>query len=331
MFEDLSGKLQKFMKNVSGQGRMTEENVHESLREVRRALLEADVSVPVAKDLVERVEKRAVGEEVLQHVSPGQQVIRIVHEELTRLMGGRAVHIGEAPRFPTTVLVAGLQGSGKTTFCGKLAHYLKKKKRRSLRVSADIHRPAAIEQLRQLAASNGLDFFSCEAGTAPDEIARAAMQEARQRGFDYLVFDTAGRLHIDDEMMEEARSIKKILKPHQVLLVVDGMSGRDAVNVAEVFTQQLGVDGLVLTKMDGDARGGAALAIRAVTGTPVFLAISISSSGCTTSTVSPSPGGLCRGRPNSIAVFSPMAFISASLPSTSTKVIPLARSDRSYM
>jgi signal recognition particle subunit SRP54 len=270
MFEDLSGRLEKIVKQVTGQGRMTEENIHESMREVRRALLEADVSVGVAKELVQRVEERAVGQEVLQSISPGQQVIKVVHEELTRLMGGRAVHLVESPKFPTIVLVVGLQGSGKTTFCGKLAHHLKGKKRRSLLVSADIHRPAAIEQLRQLAEANGLDFASSPAGTPPEEIAKNALHESRQRGFDYLIFDTAGRLHIDEEMMAEAKSLKEILKPHQVLLVVDGMSGRDAVNTAEVFCQELGVDGLVLSKMDGDARGGAALAIRSVTGTPVM-------------------------------------------------------------
>jgi signal recognition particle subunit SRP54 len=240
------------------------------MREVRRALLEADVSIGVAKELTESVEKRAIGQGVLQSVSPGQQVVKVVHEELTRLMGGRAVHLVESPKFPTIVLVVGLQGSGKTTFCGKLAYHLKGKKRRSLLVSADVHRPAAIEQLRQLAEGSGLDFASSPPGTPPEEIAKNALTEARQRGFDYLIFDTAGRLHIDEEMMAEAKAIKEILKPHQVLLVVDGMSGRDSVNVAEVFTKELGVDGLVLSKMDGDARGGAALAIRSVTGTPVM-------------------------------------------------------------
>jgi signal recognition particle subunit SRP54 len=270
MFEDLSGRLEKIVKDVTGQGRMTEANIKEAMREVRRALLEADVNMTVAKELIENVEERAIGQEVLTSISPGQQVIKVVHEELTKLMGGRAVHLVEAPKFPTIVLVVGLQGSGKTTFCGKLAHHLKGKKRRSLLVSADVHRPAAIEQLRQLAETNGLDFASSPPGTPPDEIARTALAEARQRGFDYLIFDTAGRLHIDEEMMAEAKSVKEILKPHQVLLVVDGMSGRDAVNVAEAFCQELGVDGLVLSKMDGDARGGAALAIRAVTGTPVM-------------------------------------------------------------
>jgi signal recognition particle subunit SRP54 len=270
MFEDLAGRLEKIVKDVTGQGRMTEANIHESMREVRRALLEADVSIGVAKELTESVEKRAIGQGVLQSVSPGQQVVKVVHEELTRLMGGRAVHLVESPKFPTIVLVVGLQGSGKTTFCGKLAYHLKGKKRRSLLVSADVHRPAAIEQLRQLAEGSGLDFASSPPGTPPEEIAKNALTEARQRGFDYLIFDTAGRLHIDEEMMAEAKAIKEILKPHQVLLVVDGMSGRDSVNVAEVFTKELGVDGLVLSKMDGDARGGAALAIRSVTGTPVM-------------------------------------------------------------
>lgn len=270
MFENLSDRLQKFVKNVTGQGRMTPENVQESLREVRRALLEADVPVEVAQGLLDRVQERASGEDVLQSLSPGQQVVRVVHEELARTMGGRAAHLVEAPKFPTVVMVVGLQGSGKTTFSGKLSYWLKGKKRRGLLVSADVYRPAAIEQLRQLAEANGLPFFAAPAGTSPDEIAKLAMAEARQRGFDYLLFDTAGRLHVDVEMMEEAKRLKAILKPHQVLLVVDGMSGRDAVTVAEAFCKDVGVDGLVLTKMDGDARGGAALAIRAVTGTPVL-------------------------------------------------------------
>ncbi len=270
MFEDLSHKLESFVRNVTGQGRMTEGNIKDSLRDVRRALLEADVSYQVVKDLIARIEERAVGEEVLRGVSPGQQVVRVVHEELARTMGGSAAALAESPRFPTVIMVCGLQGSGKTTFCGKLAYLLRHKKRRTLLASADVHRPAAIEQLRQLAEGAGLDFWLAPAGSAPPDIARGALEQARERGFDYLVFDIAGRLHIDEEMMAEAAAIRDAIRPHQVLLVVDGMSGRDAVNVAVAFRDRLGVDGLVLSKMDGDARGGAALSIRAVTGLRVL-------------------------------------------------------------
>jgi signal recognition particle subunit SRP54 len=270
VFDDLTRKLESFVKNVTGQGRLSPDNVRDSLREVRRALLEADVSYQVVKDLVTRIEERAAGQEVLRGVSPGQQVVRVVHEELARTMGGSAASLAESPRFPTVVMVCGLQGSGKTTFCGKLAYLLKGKKRRALLASADVHRPAAIEQLRQLAEGSGLDFWLAPAGSAPEAIARGALEQARERGFDYLVFDIAGRLHIDAGMMAEAAALRRVLQPHQVLLVADGMSGRDAVNVATAFRDQLGVDGLVLSKMDGDARGGAALSIRAVTGLPVL-------------------------------------------------------------
>jgi signal recognition particle subunit SRP54 len=270
MFENLTDRLQSFVKHVSGQGRLSPENLRESLSDVRRALLEADVSVGVVKDLLERVEARATGQEVLQSLTPGQQVVRVVHEELARLLGGRAAQLAEAPRFPTVVMALGLQGSGKTTFCAKLARWLAGRKRRALLASADVYRPAAITQLRQLATAHELPFFAAPEGTTPEEIARSSRAEARRRGFDYLVFDTAGRLHVDAEMMEEAKRLKRTLEPHQALLVVDGMSGRDAVQVAEAFCREVGVHGLVLTKMDGDARGGAALAIRAVTGTPVL-------------------------------------------------------------
>jgi signal recognition particle subunit SRP54 len=270
VFEDLSRKLESFVRHVTGQGRLTPDNIKESLGEVRRALLEADVSYQVVKDLIAHIEARAAGQEVLRGVSPGQQVVRVVHEELARTMGGAAVALAESPRFPTVILVCGLQGSGKTTFCGKLAHLLRQRKRRALLASADVHRPAAIEQLRLLAEGAGLDFWLAPAGAAPEEIARGALAQARERGFDYLVFDIAGRLHVDEEMMQEAQTIRRALQPHQVLLVVDGMSGRDAVNVAVAFRDRLGVDGLALSKMDGDARGGAALSIRAVTGLPVL-------------------------------------------------------------
>src|SRR5262245_2985112 len=271
MLENLTHKFEGFVKTVTGQARMTPENIRAGLRDVRRALLEADVSYQVVKDLMTRIEERATGQEVLRGVSPGQQVVRVVHEELTRLMGGGAAALAESPRFPKVILVAGLQGSGKTTFCGKLAYHLRQnKKKRALLASADVHRPAAIEQLRVLAEGAGLDFWLAPDGSAPEVIASGALEEARRRGFDYLIFDIAGRLHIDDEMMREAEAIRGVLHPHQVLPVVDGMSGRDAVNAAQAFKERLGVDGLILSKMDGDARGGAALSIRAVTGVPVL-------------------------------------------------------------
>ena len=271
MLENLTQKLEGFVRTVTGQARLTPDNIRDALRDVRRALLEADVSYQVVKDLMARIEERALGQEVLRGVAPGQQVIRVVHEELARTMGGSSASLAESPRFPTVIMVAGLQGSGKTTFCGKLAYHLRtNKKKRTLLASADVHRPAAIEQLRVLAEGARLDFWLAPPGTPPDGIARMAVDEARTRGFDYLIFDIAGRLHIDDEMMREAESIRGALHPHQVLLVVDGMAGRDAVNAAQAFKERLGVDGLVLSKMDGDARGGAALSIRAVTGVPVM-------------------------------------------------------------
>jgi signal recognition particle subunit SRP54 len=270
VFEALSDRLQGVFKRLTGQARLTPDNVREGLREVRRALLEADVQVAVALDFVARVEARAVGEEVLRSLTPGQQVVGIVREELESLLGKTPVALAGSPHLPTVVLLAGLQGSGKTTFAGKLALWLKQRNKRTLLASADVYRPAAIDQLERVAQQAGAGFWRAPEGTPPVEIATLALGEARRRGFDFLVLDTAGRLHIDADLMAELAGLKRASRAHQVLLVVDGMTGQEAVRIGEAFASQIGVDGLVLTKMDGDARGGAALSLRQVTGKPIL-------------------------------------------------------------
>ena len=270
MFEALSDRLQGVFKKLTGQARLTPDNVRESLREVRRALLEADVQVAVARDFVARVEERAVGQDVLTSLTPGQQVVGIVREELERLLGKTPVTLAGSQHLPTVVLLAGLQGSGKTTFAGKLAVWLKQRTKRTLLVSADVYRPAAIDQLERVAEQAGVGFWRAPDGTPPAEIAAGALAEGRRRGFDFLVLDTAGRLHIDAELMAELQELKRASRAHQVLLVVDGMTGQEAVRIGQSFAESVGVDGLVLTKMDGDARGGAALSLRQVTGKPIL-------------------------------------------------------------
>jgi signal recognition particle subunit SRP54 len=270
VFEALSDQLQGVFKKLTGQARLTPENVRESLREVRRALLEADVQVAVARDFVARIEARAVGEDVLRSLTPGQQVVGIVREELESLLGKTPVTLAGSPYLPTVVLLAGLQGSGKTTFAGKLALWLKARDKRTLLASADVYRPAAIDQLERVASQAGAGFWRAAEGTPPVEIATAALGEGRRRGFDFLVLDTAGRLHIDTDLMRELQDLKRASRAHQVLLVVDGMTGQEAVRIGQAFAEQVGVDGLVLTKMDGDARGGAALSLRQVTGKPIL-------------------------------------------------------------
>jgi signal recognition particle subunit SRP54 len=270
VFEALTDRIQGIVKNLTGQGRLSPDNIRESLREVRRALLEADVQLTVARDFVARVEERAVGEGVLKSLSPGQQVVGIVRDEIERLLGKTPVTLAGSPHLPTVILLAGLQGSGKTTFAGKLALWLKEKSKRVLLASADVYRPAAIEQLERLAPRAGAGFWRAPQGTAPGEIARQALEQARTRGFDFLVLDTAGRLHIDEELMAELEVLKREVHAHQVLLVMDGMTGQEAVRVGQTFVERVGVDGLVLTKMDGDARGGAALSLRQVTGKPIL-------------------------------------------------------------
>ena len=270
MFEALSDRLQGVFKKLTGQARLTPDNVRESLREVRRALLEADVQVAVARDFVSRVEARAVGQDVLSSLTPGQQVVGIVREELESLLGKTPVTLAGSQHLPTVVLLAGLQGSGKTTFAGKLALWLKQRAKRTLLASADVYRPAAFDQLERVAAQAEVGFWRAPDGTPPVEIATSALAEARRRGFDFLVLDTAGRLHVDAELMGELQSLKRASRAHQVLLVVDGMTGQEAVRIGQAFAESVGVDGLVLTKMDGDARGGAALSLRQVTGKPIL-------------------------------------------------------------
>jgi signal recognition particle subunit SRP54 len=270
VFEALSDRLQGVFKKLTGQARLTPDNVRESLREVRRALLEADVQVAVARDFVARVEARAVGQDVLASLTPGQQVVGVVREELESLLGKTPVTLAGSQHLPTVVLLAGLQGSGKTTFAGKLALWLKQRNKRTLLASADVYRPAAIDQLERVAAQAGAGFWRAPDGTPPVEIATAALAEGRRRGFDFLVLDTAGRLHIDAGLMGELQALKRASRAHQVLLVVDGMTGQEAVRIGQAFAEQVGVDGLVLTKMDGDARGGAALSLRQVTGRPIL-------------------------------------------------------------
>ena len=270
MFDSLTRRLEGIFQKLRGQGKLTPENVREGLREIRRALLEADVHVSVAKDFLAKVEERAIGREVLEGVDPAAMLARAVYEELVTILGTTATPIALSPKSPTVVLLVGLQGSGKTTFAAKLARWFKDKGKRALLASADVHRPAALEQLRVLAEGNGLSFRPTDITEAPTTIAKGALREAIDRGFDVLIFDTAGRLTIDAAMMDEAKAVKAALKPHQVVLVVDGMTGQDAVVTGEAFHRELGVDGVVLTKMDGDARGGAALSLRHVTGRPIM-------------------------------------------------------------
>ena len=274
MFETLTDRFQGIIRNLTGQARLTPDNIRESMREVRRALLEADVPIAVAKEFVAKVEERAVGEEVLKNLKPGQQVVGIVREELEKLLGHAPASLAGSPHVPTVLLLAGLQGSGKTTFAGKLAKWLKARDKRVLLASADVYRPAAIDQLERVAQQAEAGFWRAPDGTLPREIAASALDEARKRGFDFFILDTAGRLHIDDELMTELSDLKKAIRAHQVLLVVDGMIGQESVRVGQAFADRVGIDALVLTKMDGDARGGAALSLRQVTGKPIaFLGV----------------------------------------------------------
>jgi signal recognition particle subunit SRP54 len=270
MFETLSGRLGRTLEQLRGRGRLTEDNIKDALREVRMALLEADVALPVVREFVDRVRERAVGQEVLRSLSPGQELIRVVRAELTRVMGesGEALDLN-APA-PVVVMMAGLQGSGKTTTVGKLARLLKDKQGKNVLVaSCDVYRPAAIDQLRTVAAQVGVGFFASAPGEDPTDIARRALDEARRRFHDVLIVDTAGRLHIDEEMMAEAKAIHAAISPHETLFVVDSMTGQDAARTSKAFDEALALTGVVLTKVDGDARGGAALSIRHVTGKPI--------------------------------------------------------------
>jgi len=269
VFENLSEKFQGVLKKLRGHGRITEGNVEGALNEVRLALLEADVNYKVVKDFVSAVKVKALGAEVLASLSPDQHFIKIVHEEMTRMMGEQALELNLARKPPVPVMLVGLQGSGKTTSCGKLALYLRKRKRTPFLVPADVYRPAAIEQLKVLGRQLEIPVFDSRPDADPVAICREALRHAELNGYDTVLLDTAGRLHIDAPLMEELSRIKAAVDPGDILLVADAMTGQDAVNVAKAFHEKLALTGVVLTKTDGDARGGAALSIRAVTGAPV--------------------------------------------------------------
>ena len=270
-FEGLSDKLSAAFKRLRSKGKLTEADVKEAMREVRLALLEADVNYKVAKDFTAAVTERAVGAQVMESLTPAQMVIKIVNEELTALMGGEAARLASASHPPCIVMMCGLQGAGKTTHAAKLGKWLKGQGHRPLLVACDIYRPAAIKQLQVVGGQAGVPVF--EMGTAdPVDIARKAVAHARDYGNDYVILDTAGRLHIDEQLMDELKKIKAAVSPQEILLVVDAMTGQDAVNVASAFNEALGIDGVMLTKLDGDTRGGAALSVRAVTGKPIKFA-----------------------------------------------------------
>lgn len=270
MFDNLSDKLESVFKKLRGQGVMTEDNIKDALREVRLALLEADVNFKVVKDFVENVRQKAVGTEVLQSLAPGQQVVRIVHDELVTLMGGgqdNALDLAAKP--PVALMLVGLQGAGKTTTCGKLASWLRKQKRRPLLVPADVYRPAAIDQLKTVGRQLNIEVFDSRSDQDPVEISAAAIRYAELNGFDTVLLDTAGRHQIDDFLMSELERIKTTVQPREILFVADAMTGQEAVTVASGFNERLGITGVILSKLDGDAKGGAALSIKAVTGAPV--------------------------------------------------------------
>jgi len=269
-FEGLADRLQKTMQKIRGKGKVSEADVKEMMREVRLALLYADVNLKVVKDFIKKVSERAVGQEVMKSLTPGQQVIKVVKEELTELMGGEQSKIAVSPKPPTVIMMVGLQGAGKTTTTGKLANLLRKNYNRNpLLVAADIYRPAAINQLQTLGKQLTMPVFSLGDKISPVEIATKAIEHAKEEHHDYVLIDTAGRLHIDENLMDELKNIRETVKPDEIFLVVDAMTGQDAVNVATSFNDQLGITGVILTKLDGDTRGGAALSIRAVTGKPI--------------------------------------------------------------
>ena len=269
IFSGLAEKLQDTLKKLSGKGKLTEKDVDSALREVKLALLEADVNYKVVKNLINNIKERAIGQEVMDSLTPGQQVVKIVNEELTKLMGGEQSEIEISSEPPTLIMLVGLQGSGKTTTAGKLAKMFKKEGKNPLLVAGDIYRPAAIRQLQVLGDRLEIPVFSMGDKQDPVNIIKAGLSKAESAGNDIVILDTAGRLHIDEEMMDELQDIKTHTDPDEILLVVDSMTGQDAVNVSENFDEKLGIDGVVLTKLDGDARGGAALSVKAVTGKPI--------------------------------------------------------------
>lgn len=269
IFENLAEKLQNTLKNLKGKGVLSEKDIDAAMREVKLALLEADVNYKVVKDFVKSVKERALGAEVMESLTPGQMVIKIVNEELTNLMGNVQSKLNLSSKPPTVILMAGLQGAGKTTTVGKLANYLKKQGKQPMTVACDIYRPAAIKQLEIVSQKAGAIFYSEEGNQNAVEIAKNGVNKARTLGYDIVLIDTAGRLHVDETLMDELKQIKAEVKPHEILLVVDAMTGQDAVNIAQTFDETLGIDGVVLSKLDGDTRGGAALSIKAITKKPI--------------------------------------------------------------
>jgi signal recognition particle subunit SRP54 len=269
VFDSLSEKLQKIFKNLKGEGRISEQHLEDTLKEIRIALLEADVNFKVVKNFTDTVKQKALGQEVMQSLSPGQQIVKIVHDELVEMLGGENVRLRFASQPPTVIMMVGLQGSGKTTSSGKLAKWLSKNNHRPMLVSVDVYRPAAREQLKVIAKDIDVKIWEGNPGEKPLALCEGALREARNTGHDVLLIDTAGRLHIDEELMQELTDIKNKLNPHEILFVADAMLGQDAVKSAQQFHERLGFNGFILTKMDGDARGGAALSIKQVTGQPV--------------------------------------------------------------
>lgn len=268
-FDSLSSKLQDVFKQLRGKGKLTEKDVNEAMREIKIALLDADVNFKIVKDFIKIVTAKAVGDEVFNSLTPGQHVIKIVNEELTTLMGTTESKLTFSQNPPTVFMMAGLQGAGKTTTTGKLAGKLKKEGRRPLLVACDVYRPAAIKQLEVVASNFKIPVFQMGTEVNPVEIAKQSLLEAKKKDCDVVIIDTAGRLHIDEELMEELKSIKKEVRPQEILLVIDAMTGQDSVNVASTFNEQLGIDGVIVTKLDGDTRGGACLSVKAVTGKPI--------------------------------------------------------------
>lgn len=269
IFESLSDRLQATFKKLRGHGKLTEDDINEAMREVRMALLEADVNFKVVKQFIKTVKERAIGQDILETLTPAQVVIKIVDEELTKLMGGTQSRLNISPKPPTVIMMVGLQGAGKTTSAGKLGLALKKQGKRPLLVAADIYRPAAITQLQVLGKQLDIPVFSMEQGTDAVTIAKSSIGYSQSHACDVVIIDTAGRLQIDEKLMQELRDIKSEVHPHEILLVVDAMTGQESVNVAQAFNDALGLDGVVMTKLDGDARGGAALSVKAVTGVPI--------------------------------------------------------------
>lgn len=268
-FEGLSTRLQEITRKLGGKARITENDLKDVMREVKLALLEADVNYKIVKEFIAEVEKKALGQDVLKSLTPGQQVVKIVRDEMTELLGGVTSKINFTPNPPTIIMLVGLQGSGKTTTCGKLANLLRKQGKKPLLVACDVYRPAAIKQLQVVGGQLNIPVFANENSKDVVHIAKQAISQAYSKLKDVIILDTAGRLHIDEELMQELKNVKANVKPHEILLVVDSMTGQDAVNVAQTFNENLGIDGVILTKLDGDTRGGAALSVKKITGRPI--------------------------------------------------------------